>query len=348
MIGAEDVVRAWDLATFDLHGSDSGLINATWIVGRPGHVEGILQRLNTAIFSPLVHEDIAAVTAHLAAKGLPTPRIIPTAAGGLWHTDAEGGVWRMLTPVGDRTVERLERPEDAEIAGDLVARFHAATADLAWAFRAVRGGFHDTGLRMAQLRDALDAHRGHRLYDRVAPLSDALSTAWDGLRSEAFALPTRIIHGDLKISNVRFSDRGEHALIDLDTLGHGTLDAELGDAFRSWCNRGLEDDPDGRFDAALFAAGISGYARGAAGVTADERAAIVPGVVRIATELSARFAADALSESYFGWDARRYATRGEHNLARAVGQAALARAAAEQRGVLEAHVTSAFARAGRA
>jgi hypothetical protein len=43
----------------------------------------------------------------------------------------------------------------------------------------------------------------------------------------------------------------------------------------------------------------------------------------VALELCARFSADALRESYFGWDPTRYASRGEHNLARARGQWAL-------------------------
>ena len=37
-------------------------------------------------------------------------------------------------------------------------------------------------------------------------------------------------------------------------------------------------------------------------------------------ELAVRFAADALDESYFGWDAGRFASRGDHNLVRARGQ----------------------------
>ena len=58
-------------------------------------------------------------------------------------------------------------------------------------------------------------------------------------------------------------------------------------------------------------------------VTDAEWAALVPGAERIALELSCRFALDALDESYFGWNPR-FGGRGEHNLLRARGQAALA------------------------
>ncbi len=42
-------------------------------------------------------------------------------------------------------------------------------------------------------------------------------------------------------------------------------------------------------------------------------------------ELAARFCTDALEESYFGWDASRFASAAEHNLVRARAQLSLAR-----------------------
>jgi hypothetical protein len=58
-------------------------------------------------------------------------------------------------------------------------------------------------------------------------------------------------------------------------------------------------------------------------LTEAERRALLAGVEWISLELASRFAADALLESYFGWDARRFPGRGEHNLVRARGQLAL-------------------------
>ncbi|MEE2751965.1 MAG: hypothetical protein VX519_11085 [Myxococcota bacterium] len=62
---------------------------------------------------------------------------------------------------------------------------------------------------------------------------------------------------------------------------------------------------------------------------------LVSGVERICLELAARFCADALNESYFGWDASIAPGRGEHNLIRAKGQLALAAEVRRQRGDLE-------------
>ncbi|MBA2322370.1 MAG: phosphotransferase, partial [Deltaproteobacteria bacterium] len=317
---AATALAAWGIeAELDVIGD--GLINRTWLARTARGAVGFLQELNTRIFRAEVHEDIEAVTDRLAAAGLPTPRLVRTVHDRLWFTDPDGAVWRLLTPVGDRTVHRLVDPADARSAGGLVARFHAATRDLDWTFRSVRPGAHHTPTHMERMRVAVEAHPDHRLAAAVAPLADGIAAAW-GRWEGPSELPVRIVHGDLKISNVRFLGAEAHALVDLDTLAHGTLDVELGDMLRSWCNRASEDEPEPAFDLALFAGAIAGYAGWAQDVTAAEWTAIVPGAERIALELAARFAADALAESYFGWNPR-FGTRGEHNLLRARGQLAL-------------------------
>lgn len=54
-------------------------------------------------------------------------------------------------------------------------------------------------------------------------------------------------------------------------------------------------------------------------------------VETIALELAARFARDALEESYFGWDRVNYSAAWQHNLHRAQRQLALANSYAKQR-----------------
>ncbi|MBN2799949.1 MAG: phosphotransferase [Deltaproteobacteria bacterium] len=316
----------WGLDSATLRPVTDGLINQTWIVERPEGPAGVLQRLNTAIFRPEVHYDLLAVTEHLAAKGLPTPRLIPTLSGALWHQDGEG-VFRLLTLIGDATHHTLADPAMARSAGALLGRFHAALSDLEWSFRHVRGGVHDTPAHMAALEQTLSRQGDHRLYDQVAPLAAEALAAWERLPPTG-ALPPRALHGDPKLSNLRFLRGEAHALIDLDTLARGTLDAELGDALRSWCNRATEDQ-EARLDLDLLRAALAGYAE-AAELTAGEWDAIPTGLERICWELTARFAADALDEVRFGW-APRYGSRGAHNLARARGQASLARAVGKAR-----------------
>jgi hypothetical protein len=121
------------------------------------------------------------------------------------------------------------------------------------------------------------------------------------------------------------------------------LPLELGDAFRSWCNPRGEDDQSSAFSLELFRGAIEGYAAGAAGwITPAEYSAIVPATLTIYVELAARFCADALNESYFGWDAGRYPSRSVHNQLRAASQLAAARSLLDVRGAAEEVVRSVF------
>jgi Ser/Thr protein kinase RdoA (MazF antagonist) len=311
----------------------TGLINKTFLVEKNG-ARAIFQKLHP-VFAGSVNDDIDAVTRHLEKKGLVTTRVIPADDGALFVADAEGRPWRALTFVDGDSVDRVDTPARAFAGGALVAQFHRAVADLAWDYHHVRAGVHDTKKHLAVLAKAVDEHRGHRLYADVAPLARAIL---DSRLPDLSSLPLRHTHGDLKISNVLFDASGKGVcLVDLDTVGKMTWPFEMGDALRSWTNPAGEDVADAGVDVAIFQAAVDGYASEARGlVTRDEWAALVDGVHTICTELSARFLADALNESYFGFDDKRYASRGEHNLLRARGQWALARSVDGNRAKLSA------------
>jgi hypothetical protein len=200
---------------------------------------------------------------------------------------------------------------------------------------------HDTQAHLRALAAALDERQGHRLYEGTAQLGARLLARAEALpRIEG--LPARVVHGDPKLENVRFAaEDGPGAaqavcMLDLDTCARMPLHFELGDAWRSWCNRGAEDDPSSAFDLEIFTASWRGYRTAGAHVEAGEREALVFGVEWIALELCARFLVDALRETYFGWDPTRYPGRGEHNLARARGQWSLLESAAALRSAREA------------
>jgi hypothetical protein len=98
----------------------------------------------------------------------------------------------------------------------------------------------------------------------------------------------------------------------------------------------VEHAPDPHWDLSFFQAAWTGFEAEASGwLTQAERGAVVGGILRITLELSARFAADALNESYFGFDPCVAPSRGEHNLARARNQLALAKIVQENQVVME-------------
>lgn len=341
----KNVLAAWNLAGATVSPLGSGLINRTWLVSAgtaPGAGRYVLQQLNP-IFPAAINEDIRVVTAHLRARGLIAPELLPTADGRLWVDDA-GGAFRLMTHIDGVSHERLENPGEAREAGQLLARFHRALADLDHEFRNQRLGVHDTERHLGVLRQALIDHATHRDIAAIRPLATEILQLADAL-PHLPRLPDRIVHGDPKINNLLFDATTGRALcfIDLDTLGCMPLPLELGDAFRSWCNPKGEDSPRAAFALDLFTAAVDGYAAGARGwITPEEAAAIVPGTLTIYVELAARFCADALRESYFGWDAQRFPSRSAHNQARAGSQLTAARALWDVRGAAEEVVRRAF------
>ena len=339
-----EIAAAWRLDPETIQPLGAGLINRTFLVREREGAWRVLQQVNP-LFPPAVNEDIEAVTTHLERRGLPTPRLVRTTGGALC-VPAEGGAWRLMTFVPGRVLTAVDRPTLAEAAGALLGRFHLALDDLAHEFRHVRRPVHEPARHLAALERAVDAHPGHRLHDAASRLAEEILAAAAALPALP-ATPVRVVHGDPKISNLVFAaDRDEGlCLLDLDTLGRMALPFELGDALRSWCNVASEDDPGGRFCAERFRAAIRGYGAVAAGWLADEEgASAVAATATIQVELAARFCADVLEESYFGWNPALFPGRGEHNLARARGQLAVHRSLLAQRAVLEAAAAGVFGR----
>jgi len=343
----KSILSAWNLSGCTVSPLGSGLINRTWLVSS-GPVSGpdqhryVLQQVNP-IFPAVINEDIQVVTAHLRARGLVAPELLPTLDGRLWVDDA-GGAYRLMTHVAGESHDRLASPAEAREAGHLLARFHRALADLHHEFRNQRLGVHDTERHLGVLCQALIDHAAHRDIAAIRPLATEILQLADAL-PRLPAPPDRIVHGDPKINNLLFDTATGRALcfIDLDTLGRMPLHLELGDAFRSWCNPKGEDSPRSAFALDLFTAAVDGYAAVAKGwITPEESAAIVPGTLTIYVELAARFCADALRESYFGWDAQRFPSRSAHNQARAASQITAARALWDARGAAEEVVRRAF------
>ncbi|HVZ32279.1 MAG TPA: phosphotransferase, partial [Polyangiaceae bacterium] len=318
------------------------LINSTFRVesrlrGHSGPI--ILQRLHP-VFGANVHLDIEVVTAHLETQGVETPRLIRNRNAELWTVETsteEPRIWRAQTFIDGLTIHRSSDPSTLASAAALLGSFHAALFDLRYEFVHVRP-IHDTAKHLAKLLAALASERA-RGDAQVQALGARVARHAETVRLDFSEFPRRIVHGDPKLSNLLFHrDQPNEArcLIDLDALGYDYLAYELGDALRSWCNSAGEDTPAVNVQPDLLAAVLSGYARERPpGMAREEIFSALDGLETVSLELASRFAADAIIDSYFGWDATRFPSRRAHNLVRAEGQLALSEHVRDQRAALE-------------
>ena len=328
-----EILQAWNITQHILPAPDAGLINHTYLVGEPP--EAVLQWVNP-IFDPKIHIDLTAITAHLHQKGLVTPSLLPTGSGDSF-VETDNGSWRLWTFIQGRTLHQIHSATIANEAGAMLARFHRALEDYAVPRTGAVRDIHNTQLRMDNLVQALSQGQSHPLWSEVEPLGETILSAWESL--DVFPdLPLRTCHGDPKISNLHFHPTEERAIcmLDLDTVGPQRIDAELGDAWRSWCNPAGESDPKAsRFDFELFRQSLHGYVQEAPQLAPDEKESLVPGIMRISLELSARFCADALQNTYFAENRTLYPVKGRHNLTRALSQFTLYQSIFQQQSALE-------------
>ncbi len=306
-----------------------GLIHQTWHV-QDGDRRYVLQRLNP-IFSLGVHENIEAVTSRLAERGVTTPRLCRTEDGSLF-ADLGGERYRLLTAIQGHTVDTCPSPVHAASAGRLVARFHSALDGLAHDFAPLGFAFHDTDRHFEHLDLAIESHGDHPMHGEVVTLARRLHEVRAGW-APLDGVPDRAVHLDLKFNNILLDDSEEaRCLIDLDTLSRAPLWVELGDAWRSWCNRRREHEPEAELGVDIFEASAAAWREAVDfEMDAEEIESLAHGIERLTIELAARFSTDILEEDYFGWNPDLFGSAAEHNLSRARGQLSLHDQARETR-----------------
>lgn len=292
----------------------SGNINATYKVTTDGGVFA-LQMLHSVI-PDAAALDMRAVTAHLAAHGLRVPSLVMTADGRPFARATDGTRWRVYPWIDGQIFDALPSADMAREAGRIVGAMHRVLADLEYTPQGSIPHFHDTPFIVEELQSV----RAQMPEEVAAIADDVLATLPGVIITDQ---PRQLVHGDLKISNLLFDDAGKAVgVIDFDTILLHMRAVDLGDAFRSWCNRTSEDDAGAMFDMAFFDAASAGYAEGFG--SADDRALLLRGAKQITLELCARFLVDVVRDTYFGFDTSRYTNRRAANIARAIGQHHLA------------------------
>jgi hypothetical protein len=203
---------------------------------------------------------------------------------------------------------------------------------------------HDTAAHLQGLRETLVRHRDHANMPAVLPLADRLLTMAERLPALP-ATPDRVVHGDPKISNIVFEHGSDRALclVDLDTLSRMPIALELVTRSGPGAIRQLRTPPRRTSPCRCSRLPCKATPRTARNLlTRAEITAIPDAAFTIALELAVRFCADALNENYFAWDAGRFPSAGAHNLARAIGQLALAESLRDSRDAMTVIVADAF------
>ena len=316
------ILSAYDLGTVvQTHKIQSGLMHETYRVVTDDN-QFILQRLHPKLSTQEILNDYVRVTEHLAAHGFTAPQVLNTVDGLSIVLDENDRWWRLTSFVEGETHERVVSVQQAEEGARILGAFHLGMASFPYEFESAHP-LHDTQGHLQNLIIALE----NPAYVDSAPLVNEQAEAIIRLLAEVrlpTELPLRVVHGDPKISNVMFSGETAVGMIDLDTCNRHTLLVDLGDAIRSWCRDGYEDEVQ-QFHLDRFEGILRGYAKSGCPLSKDEVDYLWMAGPMITLELASRFARDVMEDNYFAFNTALYESRRAHNLARMNSMIFLAR-----------------------
>lgn len=315
---------------------DGGLINDTYLV-RTNNDRYIVQKLHET-FSYKLLEDIDVVTKYLERKGLTTPTLLPVKGGRLGYEEG-GEIWRILTYIPGRSIDNFTQKQAYESAA-MIGRFHNVLTELEYDFKFSIPEFHKTGEIISQLEKINKKNRSSDRHELLNRITENIVKKYREIEKAISELPDRVIHGDLKASNVRFEETCHRVLclLDLDTMGKNKIVYDIGDMVRSWCMASKGGVIS--FDLGLFRSLIRGYMSTAKFLTQDEKLAINDGIKVVTIELCARYVTDAYEEKYFKLDRKRYTNLNEQNTLKAIDLMNFYRAIEKNRAGIDKVVSS--------
>jgi thiamine kinase-like enzyme len=310
----EEIIQRFcpDSSSMEISTPGEGNINDTFLV-RTAEKVIVLQRINDTVFPDpnILTRNLQHLTQHLtshpniAEQHWEDAVLIPARDGSPSVRDSKGAVWRALSYIKNSICYSLaETALQAEQTGWALGHFHKRLIGLdVEKMQVPIPGFHNLENYLKQYAQLNTKHiettssdvafclqviRNHR---ESALILEKTYSAQKGL--------PRIIHGDPKIANVLFDKRNGLAisLIDLDTVGPGLLQHDIGDCLRSVCNKGGEERriDEVTFDLGLCERTLAGYFKATgAFLTHWERNLIYDGTKAITYELGLRFFMDYL------------------------------------------------------
>lgn len=302
----------------------SGHINTTFLIecDDNGVIKRyVLQKINTNVFPNVdgLMNNILSVTTFLKERiiengGNPdqeTLNLILTLDGKSYYKNGDE-TFRVYKFIEDTiALQIVENKEVFEGAGYAFGNFINLLNDFdaSGLFEVIKN-FHNTADRFDKFINAVDKDVVGRAANVREEIDFVLkrSSICDNIVSmlQAKTLPVRVTHNDTKLNNVLIGEKSGKpvCVIDLDTIMPGSLLYDFGDAIRSGCNTGLEDEPDLSkvgFDIDLYESFTKGFMAGVGScITPVERDLLSLGAIMMTFECGMRFLTDYLQgDVYF-------------------------------------------------
>lgn len=183
--------------------------------------------------------------------------------------------------------------------------------------------FHSIQFRFRQLNKAISLDKVNRLTNIRDLINFYMDRERELIQLENLIikgeLPLRVVHNDTKINNILFRNEKASAVIDLDTVGPGSILFDYGDAIRTIANTAAEDEKNlnkVHFNINAFKAFSKGYLEQAYGIlTPKEKEILYLSPFYMSTIMGVRFLTD-----YLNGDVYYKINYPEHNLHRSLVQ----------------------------
>jgi Ser/Thr protein kinase RdoA (MazF antagonist) len=234
----------------------SGHINDTYCVTLHGSTQPnyILQHINHFVFHDIakLSENIQRVTNHLHENGnnrYQVMTLVPSKNESLWVQSSDGNYWRLYTYIPNSfTFDLAPNKDFAFEAGQAYGWFIRTLDSIKGSqLHEVIPGFHNLGLRISQLKNALGENKVKRAKSCHSVIDFYFSRCSEMLEFDQLVgtkeIPLRITHNDTKINNVLFNAQNRAiSIIDLDTVMPGVVHYDFGDAIRTIASATHEDE----------------------------------------------------------------------------------------------------------
>ena len=302
-----------------------GLINSTFKVQDDNNNFFILQKINSSVFKnpfDLAH-NLLILKENIDLHNVKL--IIPDylSVDNKLITEHESSFWRMYRYIPGIVFEKSKNNAMSKSAAMAMGRFHTLSENVPlMSFRNTIENFTNFHFRLSELRRALNEGFDSRISKTKCFLSELINHL-DIIEEYCLVeeeVPKRLIHGDPKISNFIFDTCGENiiAIIDLDTIGQGSILYDFGDMVRSFSNRSFESMQNNTnvLNKKVLQSIIDGYIVSTDGfLTKLERDSLLLSAKAVCLVQSIRFYTDyLLGDVYYN------TTHDEENMSRAKNQ----------------------------